>query len=172
MISGKNITLRAMEPTDVDLLYELENQMEMWYLSNTITPFSRFVLEQFVLNSHQDIHTTKQLRLMIDLPSEEACIGTIDLFEFDPTHKRVGLGIILATKYREQGYAAETLDMVLKYCFETLLVHQVYCNILSENERSLELFKSRGFEKSGLKKDWILTRDGFHDEYHLQLIKR
>jgi len=66
MLEGKNLKLRALEPSDIDLLYEWENNEKLWYLSNTITPFSRFTLEQYILNSHQDIYTTKQLRLMID----------------------------------------------------------------------------------------------------------
>ncbi|RLC22496.1 MAG: N-acetyltransferase, partial [Deltaproteobacteria bacterium] len=80
--------LRALEPTDVDVLFEWENNEKLWHLSNTITPFSRFTMEQYILNAHQDIYTTKQLRLMIDKkePDGNNPIGSIDLFDFDPTN--------------------------------------------------------------------------------------
>ena len=86
MLEGINLKLRALEPSDVDLLYEWENNEKLWHLSNVITPFSRFAMEQYILNSHQDIYTTKQLRLMIDKkdPNQNNPIGSIDLFDFDP----------------------------------------------------------------------------------------
>jgi len=86
MLEGKNLILRALEPTDINSLYEWENDQKLWYLSNTIIPFSHFTLEQYILNSHQDIYTTKQLRLMIDSkdPEQNNPIGSIDLFDFDP----------------------------------------------------------------------------------------
>ena len=106
MLTGKNLTLRALEPSDVDFFYEWENNEKLWHLSNTITPFSRFTLEQYILNSHQDIYTTKQLRLVIDQnePGQNDSIGSIDLFEFDPTNKRAGIGILITDKERKHLY--------------------------------------------------------------------
>ena len=58
------IHLRAIEPTDVDCLYQWENDPESWKVSDANAPLSRYAIEQFVLNSHQDIYTTRQLRSM------------------------------------------------------------------------------------------------------------
>ena len=55
--------MRALEPADVDLLYEWENDGGSWHLSSTVAPFSRHLLEQYVLSAGQDIYTVKQLRL-------------------------------------------------------------------------------------------------------------
>jgi diamine N-acetyltransferase len=171
-MTGTNIQLRAPEPSDIDLLYQWENDRQIWPVSNTIAPFSRFVLEQYILNSHQDIYTTKQLRLMINLTGEEKTIGTVDLFEFDPGHRRVGLGILINKNERDKGYAKETLDLIIDYCFNTLMVHQIYCNISSENKISLKLFRSKGFEIIGIKKEWLLLNNKWNDEYLLQLINK
>jgi len=169
-MTGEKIHLRALEPTDIDLLYDWENDREIWPVSNTIAPFSRFVLEQYILNAHQDIYTTRQLRLMIDLADEKKTIGTVDLFEFDPGHRRVGLGILIQKDERGRGCAKEGLDLIIEYCFSTLMVHQIFCNISSENEISMKLFRSKGFEIIGLKKDWLLINNQWKDEYMLQLI--
>ena len=167
---GTKIQLRAPEPTDIDLLYQWENDRHIWPVSNTSAPFSRFLLEQYVLNSHQDIYTTKQLRLMIDLRKGPKTVGAVDLFEFDPTHRRIGLGILIHKEGQGKGYAKEALDLVIEYCFNTLMVHQIFCNINSGNEISLKLFQSKGFEIIGLKKDWLLINHQWNDEYLLQLI--
>lgn len=169
--------LRAMEPGDIDVLYKWENNPEIWHVSNTITPFSRHVLEQYV-NSVQDIYSEKQLRLIIDKLSSPSDaiqsrkpIGAIDLFDFDPRHFRAGVGILIAEKEdRGKGHASEALGLLIHYAFNTLCLHQLYCNIPSHNKESLELFRKHHFQIAGNKKEWIKDRDTWMDEYFMQLI--
>ncbi len=171
---GKNISLRAIEPADIDLLYNWENDISVWHVSSTIVPFSRFVIEQYVMSSHNDIYTSKQLRLMIDTINQSVAktIGSIDLFDFDPSHSRAGVAILIANDERRKGFASEALGMVIKYCFETLHLHQIYCNISTENDISLNLFKRHSFEIIGIKKEWIKKNNSWMDEYMLQLINK
>ena len=172
MLKGKKLILRALEPSDVDLLYNWENNEKLWHLSNVITPFSRFTLEQYILNSHQDIYTTKQLRLMIDKksPDQIDTIGSIDLFDFDPSNKRAGIGILITDDEQNKGYASEALELLINYCFNTLQLHQIYCNISEDNQTSLKLFKKHNFTLVGLKKEWIIVQGKWVDEYIYQLI--
>jgi len=174
MIKGKNLKLRALEPSDVDLLYTWENDEKIWHLSNTQTPFSRFTLEQYVLNSGEDLYTAKQLRLMIGLVGDppQKAIGSIDLFDFDPANRRAGIGIMITKNQRNKGYATEALQLLIDYCFNVLNLHQLYCNIGVDNTTSLKLFKKAGFKEIGLKKEWLLFRNNWMDEYILQLINR
>jgi diamine N-acetyltransferase len=170
-LKGQNITLRALEPSDIDVLYAWENDTENWHVSNTQTPFSRFVLEQYITSSHEDIYTAKQLRLII-CDKENTPVGSIDLFDFDPNNFRAGVGILVADKEdRRKGYASEALGLLIAYCFETLHLHQIYCNITTDNESSILLFQKHGFQITGIKKQWIRTGDEFKDELLLQLIK-
>jgi diamine N-acetyltransferase len=109
---------------------------------------------------------------MIDHIKTKTTIGTIDIFDFDPFHKRAGLGILIADeKYRRKGYASMALKCLIDYCFETLLLHQLYCNILDNNCESIDLFVKLGFNEIGIKKDWIKTDTGFISEHMFQLVK-
>lgn len=173
MIKGEKIVLRALEPEDIDLLYECENDRESWHLSNTLTPFSRFALEQYIMAADQDIFTMKQLRLMIDKTgtTKKESIGAIDLFDFDPINKRAGIGILIIKNERNKGFASEALKLLIRYCFTTLELHQLFCNIETTNTASLKLFQNQGFEISGNKKDWVRKNNQWNDEYFLQLIK-
>jgi diamine N-acetyltransferase len=173
MIKSDNIILRALEIADADILYQWENDMSIWHLSNTLTPFSRFTLEQYIVNAHQDIFTIKQLRLMIDLatgPGLQETIGSIDLFEFDPNNMRAGLGILIHKDHRNKGHASKALDMMIDYAFTTLHLHQLYCNIGEENTESLRLFQNKKFKVVGTKEDWIRVNSTWHNELLLQLI--
>lgn len=170
-LQGEKISLRAIEPQDIDVLYQWENDTENWTVSNTQTPFSRFVLEQYIANAHEDIYSAKQLRLII-CDAENKAVGSIDLFDFEPNHLRAGVGILIADKTdRKKGYASEALSLLTKYCFYSLNLHQIYCNITTENETSIILFQKHGFQITGIKKQWVRDGDKFKDELILQLIR-
>jgi diamine N-acetyltransferase len=98
-------------------------------------------------------------------------VGLIDLFDFDPFHLRAGVGILIANKkYRQKGFATEALQLLTRYAFETLQLHQLYCNIAANNSVSLQLFTNGGFTTVGVKKDWLKDVDGWVDELMLQAI--
>jgi diamine N-acetyltransferase len=173
--AGYDIILRAPEPSDIDILYRWENDMEIWHVSNTYTPFSKYILEKYIETAHLDIYQVKQLRLMIDVRENGAhhvrTVGAIDLFDFDPYHNRAGVGILIGEKSdRKKGYASAALEEFIGYSFNTLLLHQLYCNITQGNEESLKLFKKFGFKISGKKTEWIKRPGGYVEEYLLQLI--
>ena len=121
-MKGEHIYLRALEPNDLEVLYHWENNPAIWKVSNTFAPFSKFVLEQYLVNAHEDIFTAKQIRLLI-CSIDNTPIGTIELFEFDAHHSRVGIGIMIDKDVENKGYATEALNLLMKYCFEILLVN-------------------------------------------------
>ncbi len=170
-LKNEHVLLRALEPADIDLLYQWENDTENWVVSNTQTPFSRFVLEQYITSAHEDIYTAKQLRLIV-CKTDSSPIGSIDLFDFDPNNLRAGLGILIGDKSeRKKGYASEALKLLVDYCFTSLNLHQLYCNITTDNEASILLFQKHGFQITGIKKQWIREGKKFKDELLLQLVK-
>lgn len=171
-LKGKSVLLRAVEPSDADLIFEWENDGSMWFLSNTLTPFSRFEIEQYVLNSQLDIFSAKQLRLMIQSIQDSKTIGSIDVFDFDPLNGRAGIGILITEDSRKKGYASEALELLIEYAFGTLHLHQLYCNITTDNESSLALFRKHHFEIIGNKCQWLRDNGEWKDEYLLQLINK
>jgi len=172
MLENDRFILRAPELQDIDTLFNWENDQSIWYLSNTITPFSRFEMEQFILNGNHDIFTEKQFRFMIESKKDKALIGCIDIFDFDPQNSRLGIGILVDQKYRSQGWASEALDVLIDYSFHHLKVHQIYCNILLSNVNSMNLFKRKHFSEIGVKKEWVFHEGEYQDEVLLQLIRK
>lgn len=171
MLIGEKIKLRALEPEDLDYLYQIENDTNLWEVSHTQTPYSKYILKNYLENSHRDIYEVKQLRLAItDL--ENKLLGLIDLFDFDPKNQRVGLGIVISSpENRLKGYATEAISLVCKYAFNQLNVNQLYANIGAENTKSIHLFEKLGFEKSGVKKEWNFSNGKFQDELLYQYFK-
>ncbi len=172
ILKGKNIYLRALEVDDLNFLYRLENDPNLWEISGTVTPYSRQVLKIYLDNAHRDIYDVKQLRLAICKNDSEEAVGLIDLFDFDPRHRRAGLGIVVSDENsRNQGIGSEAINLLCEYAFEVLELHQVYANVAADNEGSLRLFKKLGFQQAGIKKEWLLFGGNFKDEILLQKIK-
>jgi len=151
-LQGNSIYLRALEPEDLEFIFEIENNESIWEVSNTQTPYSKFLIRQYLENANQDIYEAKQLRLAICKNSTFKAIGLIDLFDFDPSNNRAGVGIIISEEVsRNQGFGSQALDLIINFSFQKLHLKQLYANIGAENEASLQLFTKFGFEKIGIK---------------------
>jgi diamine N-acetyltransferase len=169
-LKGKNIQLRALEPEDLQFLFDTENDESFWEVSHTKAPFSKFLLKQYLENAHLDVFEAKQLRLVIQENLNENPVGMIDLFDFNPQHKRAGIGILIHKEYQQNGFASEALQLLIDYCFTHLNLHQLYANITSDNAKSISLFSKYQFKEIGVKKDWIFSSSTFKDEVLYQLI--
>lgn len=164
------IRLRALEPEDLDVLFAWENDLEIWELSNTITPFSKYILTQYIQESHRDIYEIKQLRLIIETLTGEP-VGAIDLFDFDPFNQRAGVGILIhKQENRQQGFATDSLTLLCSYAENTLGLRQLYANISSDNTASISLFEKCGFIHCGTKKEWLRSGKTWKDELIFQKI--
>ncbi len=171
MLKNEIIKLRAIEPGDVDFLFDLENDSVLWHVTQTSVPYSRYDLEQYVfLVDKQDIAVSRQVRFVIEHLADSQTIGTIDLFDLDLQNRRAGIGIVLIEPYRGKGLAGSALDLLVDYAFNHLNLHQLYCNVEEDNKASMELFQKRGFVVVGLKRDWNAKNGGWMGEYQLQYI--
>ena len=168
-IKNDTITLRCAEPEDAELIYRWENDRDIWRVSGTHVPYTRFQIEQFLL-SNNDLFSQKQLRLMIDLNETGESIGCIDIFDYDSINLRAGIGILIDNAFRQQGFAKAALASCVEYLFHDLLLHQVYCSIDETNTESQKLFLGQGFTLCGRRKDWIRTKPRFLDIFEYQLI--
>ncbi len=161
--------LRALEPDDLDILYDTENDKSLWKYSNTSSPFSKHSLKKFIENSHLDIIEHKQVRLVLS-DKNNLPFGFIDLFKYDMTNKRAGVGIIIFEKYRSRGLGSISLDLIENYVKKYIPIHQLYANISSENTESIKLFEKHNYLKVGNKKDWIYYNNKYFNELLYQKI--
>ena len=172
-LQGNRLKLRAAEPEDLELLYQWENDTDVWQVSDTLVPFSRYHLRRFLETDNHDIFATHGLRLMIDLlpdsPAAARTVGTLDLFDFDAMNGRAGVGILIAdVSDRRRGYAAESLQLLVNYCRDVLQLHQIYAYVTENNAESLALFARAGFRETGRRLQWMHTPEGWKDQLQFQ----
>ena len=168
-IKGKISHLRALEPSDVEALYRWENDLTLWRVSGTLAPFSRHTLSQLISEQQYDIYATRQQRLIIE-NNEGEVIGAVDLLEFDPQNLRAGVGIIVDESYRLRGYAKDALLALECYAKDILHLHQLWCGVTEGNKASETLFRSMGYQLSGVRKEWTFVDGVWQDELIFQKI--
>ncbi|MBO5828018.1 MAG: GNAT family N-acetyltransferase [Paludibacteraceae bacterium] len=169
MLSSSKLTLRALEPEDVSLLFQWENEFSLWFEGCTVVPFSHYELKQYIVNA-KDIFSDKQYRFIIEDNRLKEAIGTIDLFDFDPMNQRVEVGVFLQENYRRQGYATESIRLIKEYAFKFLGVKQLYAHICEENKVSIDLFEKCGFKKVGRLEKWLKRGEEWKDCFILQCL--
>ncbi len=170
-LNNSQIALRAIDPEDLDQLYGWENETALWIHGNTLAPYSKLVLRQYINDAlTMDIYQSKQLRLMIDLREEEQTIGTVDLYEIDAHNRRAGIGILIDEKYRKKGYASQALEIMRSYAFNFLYLHQLYAYISISNTNSINLFEKAGYKEVGILRDWVQRSESFEDVKLYQII--
>lgn len=170
-IKGISIFLRALELTDLAVLLRIENNQAFWHLSDTTSAFSKELMQEYLSNAKATIDQAKQYRFAICKNESREVVGLVDLFDYDALHKRAGVGILIENvQNRKKGYATEALSLLLDYTKDSLGLHQVYANILEDNEPSIALFEKRGFRKIGTKKEWRSIGGKFKNELLYQYI--
>lgn len=165
------IRLRSLEPEDLELLYAWENDASLWAFGGTVSPYSYYILKEYISKSYKNIYEQKQLRLMITLRSDDVAIGMIDLYDFDPHNGRAGVGILIDPAFQRKGYAGKAVKLIIDYAFSFLKLHQLFVHIPIDNTSSRKLFRSCGFEDSGVLRDWSSVSGGYNDVCIMQLIQ-
>ncbi len=161
------ISLRAIEPEDLDLLYQIENDRSLWQVGTTNVPYSRYTLHDYLAMSSDDIYADRQVRLVIQ-DSEKGVIGMTDLVQFDPQHQRAEAGIVIMEPHRRQGYATQVLELLADYALQTLHLHQIYAVIAADNEAAMQLFRQAHFQRPVVLKDWLLRGHQYIDAVMMQ----
>lgn len=168
-LEGEQVLLRAVEPEDLDFLYRIENDPELWDVSNFSVPYSKFVLKQYIAANQYDIFADKQLRLMIQHCETGRTIGTLDITDFSIQHSHGSVGIALLKEYRNKGLGKEALSLLCDYAFNFLHLHQLYAYIGADNITCQSLFRSCLFTSCGILKDWLHVNNQWAD---VLLVKR
>ncbi|WP_298652953.1 GNAT family N-acetyltransferase [uncultured Proteiniphilum sp.] len=171
LLENNILRLRAPEPEDLDLLYAWENDTAIWENGASIVPFSRYSIKQYLIDYKNDIYTDRQLRLMVTLRETGESVGAVDLYDFDPFHRRAGVGILTDRKHRCKGYGLQAIMLLEEYAFRFLNLKQLYALIPEKNRGSVRLFTKAGYRQTGLLEEWISSGDSFYSALVMQKLK-
>lgn len=164
------VYLRALEPDDLDFLFALENDPDIWGVSDTLAPVSRHALSQYLAHATADLYVVRQLRLVVTTEISRLPVGVVDLFDYDPLHQRAGVGITILAAERRHGYARQALELLKNHARQALRLHQLYATVGADNAASISLFRVAGFRRVGTRQAWLRTPAGWEDAVEWQCL--
>ncbi len=164
----EQVTLRAVEPQDVDSIFLWENHDDMREASPYGAPVSRQQVWEYVQNYTSDPLCDGELRLVVADRATGEAVGAVDLTQIDTRHRRACISIYIHETYRRRGYAAGALAQMAGYCADALGLHQLWCTVAVDNSPSLALFKNCGYRPAGRLRSWIRRHTRWTDALLLQ----
>ena len=159
----------ALEPEDLELLYRIENDVELWNVGTTNVPYSRYTLHQYIASATGDIYTDHQVRMMIENEAKEV-VGIVDVVNFDAANRKAELGLIIEEPFRHAGYAQSAIEKISEYAVSVWHLHQLFATIDVHNEACIRLFRKLGFVESARLKDWLFDGRNYHDAVVMQTV--
>lgn len=162
-LTGRLVSLRAVEPDDLDMLFLLENDPDRSQTSFTTAPASRQQLWEYIHNYQADIFAEKQLRLIVASRESGRPVGAVDISDFDPRDRRGFVGIAILEGERGKGYALDALDVLGRFASQTLGMHQLAAIVSVDNAASCALFHAAGYRTAGRLRSWIRRGRSYTD---------
>ena len=159
--------LRAIEPEDLDLLYQIENNQSLWQVGATNVPYSRYTLHDYIASSSDDIYADRQVRLMVENDEGET-VGIVDLVHFSPQHQRAEVGVVILNAHRRKGYAVAAIEALSDYAQRVVHLHQLYAVVDTHNEAAVALFRKAGFSVHNTLQEWLLDGHSYPDALLMQ----
>lgn len=172
LLQEKEITLRAIEPDDLDFVYLAENDTHSWHSSATVAPMSRYLIQQYIESYRADIYQDRQLRLIATHTLTGERIGVADLYDFDPRNSRAGVGIYIAPNMRGKGYGKQMLALLSDYAQQFIGIHNLYAIISTDNTPSRQVFAHCGYNEIATLPHWVKTSQGYTSATIVMCIKQ
>ena len=153
------IVLRKIEIQDAEFLMELNNDRE---------------ISRFVVGNPKIVTLQEQMQWMNNIKFEENCkrfivesnglpVGTVIVSNIDHTNETGNISIKLHRMSQGKGIGKQSINLVVKYCFEDLNLACLTAHVLVYNKASLALFRSCGFAEEGILRSRIIKENKRYD---------
>jgi len=162
---GKNIRLRALEPSDAVSFYT-------WDLDSDMGRFLDRVWQPVSLESQKrwtERDSTKEpgdeFFFVIENQAGET-VGMVNTHHCDHRSGVFSYGVAVMADFQRHGYASEAIRMVLRYFFDEQRYQKVNVQIHSNNDASVKLHEALGFQLEGRVRRAIYSGGQYYDELH------
>lgn len=152
------IRLRELKEKDAPFMLEwmLDPETQK-YFQRSFLSMSIADAEEFCNNNRisESVDDGESLHFAI-VDANDEYLGTISLKRFDNRNKSAEYSICLRKEARGKGCAFFATNEILKRAFYTYGLHKVYLNVLSYNEKAINLYKRSGFIYEGTAREHVL----------------
>jgi len=153
MLIGKNVTLRAIEPEDLESLRIWRNQPKLRQFFREFTEISK--TEQ--LKWYETVVLSKKNTLMFAIVNKDSntLLGACGLCYIDWLRKSADLSIYIGHEaiYLDKIYATDAARLLIEYGFKEIGLHRIWVEVYGHDVQKQDFFQSLGFHQEGNFKD-------------------
>lgn len=142
ILKSDNIRLELTRLEDIEKITKIESEN------------SDFI-GQYDYDGHRSvIDSDNEMHISIFDEAGNNLIGHIILAGLKNQNDSIEFRRIVISK-KGKGFGKESINLIKKYCFETLRTHRIWLDVFEDNKRAIGLYKSQGFKNDGLLRECI-----------------
>lgn len=168
MLTGNLVTLRAVRPEDLPMLYEIAANAETWEERMDV-PFRPTSLEQFEERSAKRRDDPQFIQFAVTVG--DRLIGSCMLMHEDTFARHAELGISLAPNETGNGYGTDAFRVLIDYAFTRRNLRRVHLIVVASNERAIASYRKLGFVEEGRLREHAWVRGHYEDEVRMGLLR-
>jgi len=174
MLEGELVTLRALEPDDLERCHRWMNDSEVTrFLEGGRYPLSMANERQWLDAAMTTRSGFSDVLLAIETRDGGVHIGNAGLHEASPEHRRAYLGIVIGEKeYWSKGYGTDTVRALLRFAFEQMNLNRVELGTFDFNERAQACYRKCGFVEEGRRREDRFIDGRYHDLVIMGILRR
>lgn len=168
MLSGKKVSLRPFEETDIENTVKWLNDIEYSILIDRVLPTTIHERKEWFYNISKD---KTAITFAIILPENTIHIGNCGLININCRSRRSQIWIYLDNQYIGKGFGKEAITLLLKYAFHYLNLNRIYLYVVSTNPRAVRFYEKCGFKIEGTFRQHVFLKNKYEDAIWFGILK-
>jgi len=172
MIKGKKVILRPLNSNDIVKIFQWHNSMNLKNLA-MMHPFPIPIeLEREHFERQLKNIDNKTVLFGIDDIENKEFVGFTKIYNINWIHRTAYFGIVIGHENSQgKGLGKETTELILEYAFNNLQLLKILLEVVTFNEKAINLYKKIGFETEGLLKRQVYIDGSYHDVVVMSIFK-
>jgi RimJ/RimL family protein N-acetyltransferase len=168
MLSDGQVTLRPIQPADLDAMYDWTVDAATHSISD---PRPLLPLTRASYNARRAENESAPDRAEFSIEVEGRCAGNCQMVFFDHLARRAMVGITIAPGERGRHVGRRALALLVDYGFRHRNLHRVWLGTQARNEAGLRAYAAVGFVEESRQRDAVWTEGHYVDEVTMGVLR-
>ena len=161
-LTGKRVRLRAFESEDLQAEHAMMNEEETLRAMLRGIPFPTSMADEQQWLGGQSSYTRGEYQFAVENEDGEL-IGRCGPTKVDWKNRVGELGIVIAGRWRGQGYGSEAMALLCGFCFGEMNLRKLKVAVLASNTAALRCYEANGFRHEGTLREEVFRGGRYVD---------
>ena len=154
VLETQRLSLRKISMNDAAEIFAIRRNADAMRYSGRPLLKSMSEAQNLIGKFQEGIRDRKNIFWAISFKNDSRLIGTVGFRRIDPDNFRAELGYVISPEFWGQGYASESIAVVIKYGFNEIGLHSIEARVSPDNKNSSKvLLKQKFIKEAHFKED-------------------